>query len=336
MNKSKVLLKKISSALTIMVMAAALFPVLPAEAAMVPGGEVGPIIPSGLGKGFPAWYMDQNGLSLEVMEAADGFGISDPVDPANSFSQELGFNAEGFYWVTEGAPVNPHGVSLMVLALEMAFGGEAAVDGEQSVFGRIRFRFDVGEPGTYTVTHPFGTNTYVVDAVGPGPEINDSSDIGCFATLGILSCDPNSPAGNPNNFGLVLQSGIGPFLTWDTFNLDPALTDPLLVNAANPTKRYVGNPNVPHAVTGSPVGQNFVRIEGPNIGGPGIDSIEEDQFTVVGRISASVCQTEADTSADGIIGNLEILNFVRGWKSGLVSTLDILKAIGFWKVGAGC
>lgn len=285
-NKTKTL-RKIANASSALFLFALLAVGQNASAALVPGGAVGPVVPAGLGKGFPAWYMDQNGLALELTEAADGFGISDPVDPANNFSRELGFNAEGFYWSADALPANPNGpVGIIVLALEAAFAGENAVDGEQSVFGRVRIRFDVGEPGTYTVRHPFGTNTYVVDTVLPGaPEINDSSDIGCFATLGVLSCNPNNPAGNPNNFGLALQSGIGPFITWDTFNLNPALTDPALINAANPTKRYVGNPNVPHAVTGSPVGQNFFRIEGPNVGGPGINFIQENNFTVTGRIA---------------------------------------------------
>ncbi|MBI2025500.1 Ig-like domain-containing protein [Candidatus Kaiserbacteria bacterium] len=280
-----------------------LTPVAPAAAALAPFGAAGPVITVGLGKGFPAWYMDQNGLPLDLIEAADGFGISDPVDPANAFSQELGFGAEGFYWAADAAVENPHGTGLLVLAMESAFAGEAAVDGEQSVFGRIRVRLDVGEPGTYTVTHPFGTNTYVVDAVGPGPEIFDSSDIGCFAVAGVLSCDPNSPPGNPSNFDLALQSGIGPFLTWDTFNLNPALTDPLLSNQAMPGRRYVGNPAIEHAVTGSPVGQNFFRIEGPNIGGPGINSIETGLFAVAGRI-AEIDALPPEISAEPLIAEL--------------------------------
>jgi uncharacterized protein YjdB len=256
------------------------------SAALVPGGQVGPIAPAGgPNAGFPNWYMDQNGLALELMEAADGFGISDPVDPTNPFSQQIGFNAEGFWWATEAEPANPHGNALLVLAMEAAFAGEAAVDGEQSAFGRIRINVDVGEPGTYTVTHPYGTETFVVDTIAGGPEILTTSDIGCFATAGILSCDPNNPAGNPNNFGLALSSDIGPFLTWDTFNLDPALSDPALVNAANPTARYIGNPNVEHAIAGSPTGNNLFRIEGPNIGGPGINVIETNLFTVVGRVA---------------------------------------------------
>ncbi len=260
--------------------------ILPANAALVPGGAVGPINPI---TGFPNWYQDQNGLAFELMEAADGFGISAAVDPANPFSQQIGFGAEGFYWSADAIiphPSVPGGRILLVLAMEAAFAGEAAVDGEQSVFGRLRMTFDVPEPGTYTVFHPYGQQTFIIDAVGPGPEIrNAGSDIGCFAILGIASCNPNIPPGNPVNFSVALQSEIGPFLTWDTFNLDPALTDPALVNPANPGKRYVGNPLVEHAIKGSPIGRNFFRIEGPNIGGPGINFVQTNLFTVTGRIA---------------------------------------------------
>jgi len=49
-----------------------------------------------------------------------------------------------------------------------------------------------------------------------------------------------------------------------------------------------------------------------------------------------VCQTGADTNSDGLISNLEILNYISGWKSGTVSNLQILQAIQFWKAGTGC
>lgn len=48
------------------------------------------------------------------------------------------------------------------------------------------------------------------------------------------------------------------------------------------------------------------------------------------------CQTGADTSGDGIIDNLEILNYVRNWKAGTVPNLLILRAINLWKSGNGC
>lgn len=278
-----------------------------ANAAFVPGGSVGPVSAT---TGFPDWYMDQNGLALDLIEAADSFGISDPVDPANNFSKQIGFNAEGFWWATEATVSGPTGVDAsLVTALEAAFAGEAAVDGEQSAFGRVRIRISGLTAGeTYTVKHPFGTQTFVAESVSPATptvgKINSTSDIGCFATPGVSSCNPNTPAGNTNNFSLVLNSDIGPFLTWDTFNTNPALSDPALINAGMPGKRYVGNPGVEHAIKGSPVGQNFFRIEGPNVGGAGVDFLETNLFTVVGRLA--VVDTAAPTIVSTTSTNVDI------------------------------
>ena len=62
--------------------------------------------------------------------------------------------------------------------------------------------------------------------------------------------------------------------------------------------RYLGDPTVPHTVTGSPFGHNFVKIEGPNVGGPGNpnpcpgldantsqDCIYTDLFSILGKES---------------------------------------------------
>ena len=61
---------------------------------------------------------------------------------------------------------------------------------------------------------------------------------------------------------------------------------------------YLGDPTVPHTVTGSPFGHNFVKIEGPNVGGPanpnpcpGLDAntspdcIYTDLFSILGKKS---------------------------------------------------
>lgn len=271
-------LQKVVSALVLvtMVVAGSVLPyggVNKAEAAL---SQAGPIVVAGIGKSLPAWFMDSNGLAVEVMEAADPFGISVPPIVGDAFSQELGFSDEGFYWTADALPANPAGpVGITVLALEVAYLG-GTVEGGESIFGRIRHRYDVAVPGTYTVTHPFGVNTYVVDVVDPGaPEINDSSDIGCAGLPGVALC----------NTALTLASGVGPFLTWDTFNLNPALTDPALINAARPGARYLGNPNIPHAITGSPFGTNFIRVQGPAGAFGATNFIQDNLFTVTGRVA---------------------------------------------------
>ncbi|KKR16845.1 MAG: hypothetical protein UT77_C0002G0027 [Candidatus Daviesbacteria bacterium GW2011_GWC2_40_12] len=240
--------------------------------------EVGPVAPAGgLRAGSPNWYRDNNNLTLELMEAADANGISAPVEAGNPFSAQIGFGAEGFWWSAEADLTTSAGSALLVQAIEAAFAGESAVDGEQSSFARIRIRVDVGEPGTYIVTYPYGQKTYTVTTPGVRA-INDTVDIGCFAQPGV-SCDQ---VGQPN-FSTLLNGGIGPFLTWDTFN-STGPSDPAL-NIGG--RRYVGTVATPHTVKGSPTGNNFFRIQGPNIGGPGINVIQTNLFTVTGRLAGA-------------------------------------------------
>jgi hypothetical protein len=294
----KTYMKVLSKSLIFLFLAAMV--ILPANAALVPGGAVGPVAPAGgPGAGFPVWYQDQNGLALELMPSADGFGISAAVEPGNPFSQQIGFGPEGFWWSTEadiGGPGQPLD-GIMVLAMEAAFAGESAVDGEQSAFGRVRFVFNVPAPGNYTVTYPFGTKIFAVDAIVPGPEIVDTADIGCLAIGGVSTCDPAKvgtgvpPLLTAGGFVAALSSGIGPFLTWDTFNLNPLLTDPALINPAFPGKRYIGNVLTPHRIKAMPGINTFVRVDGP----AGVDldpallgiqnTWQTDLFTVTGRIA---------------------------------------------------
>lgn len=252
--------------------------------------QTGPVNPTA---GFPNWYRDQNGLTLDLMEAADARGISAPVVVGNAFSEQIGFGAEGFWWSADAIVPTAAGQAILVQAVEAAFsGGEIPTNGEQSAFGRVRIRVDVTDPGTYTITYPFGQKTYVIE---PGSEglraINETIDIGCFAIPGLASCDPNSPLGSPNpgfNFAAATQSGIGPFLTWTTFDPNPTLTDPLLVDGVT-GKRYVGSALAgPHAIKGSPTGNNLFRVEGPNIGGAGVNSVETNLFTVTGRLADTI------------------------------------------------
>src|SRR5262249_11119502 len=67
------------------------------------------------------------------------------------------------------------------------------------------------------------------------------------------------------------------FLSWDSGL-------PLLDAAGN---SFIGNPTLTHTVTGSPTGNNFFQIDGPDIGGPGVNSVSTNQFAICGEISAA-------------------------------------------------
>ena len=62
------------------------------------------------------------------------------------------------------------------------------------------------------------------------------------------------------------------FLRWDT--------DLPLFDAAG--REYIGNFALDHTITGSPAGTNFFRIDGPAVGGPGINRVETNLFNVIG------------------------------------------------------
>src|SRR6185503_19655030 len=135
----------------------------------------------------------------------------------------------------------------LVMGLEAAFANDVVAAGDQISFARIRIRVDnlvAGE--NYRVTTPFGNFNFV--AANPGQRgINFTQDIG----------------GAAGDFIRALNGGVNPFLTWDS---DLPIVDAL-------GNEFIGNPNVLHAVTGSPTATNFFRIQGPNVGGPGINTI---------------------------------------------------------------
>lgn len=239
---------------------------------------------------FPLWVQDSEGLGLEMCPGTDQVNcISVPVftpqtDPGLTqhqydLSQQIGFGDEGF-WASADAIMavpmpggQPPGKALLVAGVEAAFLPDFQ-DGNQFPFTRLRIRIDIPQAGTYVVTHPWGKISY--DITTPGVRaINDSFDIPFHA----------------NQTGY--QGSIGPILTWDTFPDDPLLDQygppyqyapPYGLTGPDGKPDYIGLPLVQHRVKGSPCGTNLFRIEGPNIGGPGINVIQTVLFTVSGKV----------------------------------------------------
>jgi hypothetical protein len=237
---------------------------------------VGPLnVPSPPASGFPAWYQDLGSLTLEgclsqtvlplaagggpacVLLADAGFAPASPVVFPTNYPQET------FYFLSDA--VDPGGVAGFRFrwraALEAGFATGTVVAGQQITFARIRVTADVPTAGTYTVTHPYGVE--VINAPTAGTRaIFFTRDIG-------VNTFPTGP----------LAGDIGPFLTQVGF--------PVSVTTPTGLETYIGNPNVELPVTGSPTGNNFVRIDGPigsGIGGPGVDSLTITGFTVAGKI----------------------------------------------------
>jgi hypothetical protein len=287
----------------------------------IPNKAVGPIDPR---IGFPLWYQDELGVKLTACLDGSGFCVLTPNyntgAAASVTTAGINFPDEAFYWYADARITRSGGGNVrLVIAKEGAFTTPSAAVGQQIAFDRIRVRIDQLTPGaTYTITHPFGVMTAVADANGgivinsslkttatastastapastttattadgftPAPaattdaapatdatafkgsgggggsaaEINTTEDIGC----GNVPCD----------FRASLEGKVSRFLKWD-----PAFSP------AAPTG-YLGNPNVTHQITGSPFNTNIFKVDGPNVGGTGINSIQTNLFTLAGKL----------------------------------------------------
>ena len=244
-----------------------------------PPGALGSVGPVDAATGYPFWYGDKGGTSSSLAPNRLELCLDDPLcpvvgdlpDPSKPLSYPDNFPDESFWWSGEAAIAVPGGPSsLLVLAQEAAFGGAGTVvPGEQISFARLRIRLDDVVPGAkYTVTSPYGVDVVTADDRG---RARSTEDVGCLAA--------------PCTWKESLDGRIGPFLRWD-----PSIAPAAPVG-------YVGNPLVEHQVVGSPHGTNFFRVEGPNIGGPGIDRVETDLFTVQGRLA----QLRATASPGGAL-----------------------------------
>jgi len=207
--------------------------------------------------GFPSWYMDEDGLSLQLCLNST-FCVFDSPIAGNAFSQLIGFGEKAFYWSADATLSAPNATGGLHLALVASFSGSTTVatpaDGEQITFFQIVVGPLTGlKPGgVYTVTHPYGVlANLVADSSGTIPV--QRQDIGCAAA----TCD----------FTAVLGTSIGPFLQWEQ----------------NAPAGFVGNPATPHTVVGSPFGNNVFRIDGPNAGGSGVDTKQTNLFNVQGK-----------------------------------------------------
>jgi hypothetical protein len=207
--------------------------------------------------GFPESYTDDANTRLELCVAPDPLCSAAPPlpDPTQPMSFPDNFADENFYsLVSAGLTTPAAGRATLTLATEAAFATGPVIAGDQITFGRVRIKVSGLTPGaTYTVTHPYGVDRFVAEA-GVN-NINFTEDIGVA----------------PGVFTGVLNSRIGPFLRWDS----------------GAPAGYLGDPAQDHTVTGSPYGTNVFRIEGPDVGGSGVNVLSTDQFSVMGKVATN-------------------------------------------------
>jgi len=264
----------------------------PAQAALQ---AVGPVSAD---NGFPVWYEDTNALRLDLC-LDTGFCLLELPTPALPVSFPDNFGPEAFWYAAESFAVGDGINGLLILALEAAFVNEGPVEGDQVAFARIRIILDVPVNGNYTVTHPYGVITFpnvtAADGIVVTQDIGNFGDPGRLGDYSIALGDDAAQAGTVNADG----RSIGPFLT----PVAGFVVDPISGNT------YIGSPLSPEAVTGSPLGTNFFRVEGPG----GILA-ETTTFTLAGKVSgctdgnlAPVAVADTAATRIGTAANINVL-----------------------------
>jgi len=253
---------------------------------------VGPVNAS---NGFPDWYRDTNGVDLmpcdDPQDKYCGGAVPAP-DPTEPPTFPGNFPDEFFYMDATADSLTSAGGNgvLAEFALEGAFGAGPVKAGDQITFARIRYKIVDGlQPDTdYKITQPYGTDTVHTD---PGAT-------GFFVTqdVGVSTGD----------FTQALKGRVGPFLQWAPNPNNPADVPP---------DGYVGDAVTPHAVTGSPLNTNFVRIQGPGIGG------------AAGATNPNPCPTTGPNAYSGPVNDcIQANNFVLLGKKSQTGGVDVTRA----------
>jgi len=248
-------------------------PALAPAAAPMTFGAINPVT------AVPRWFRDAAGIALDFC-VDPVLCIADPVDPAIPFSVQTGFGHEAFYWSASANVPTAGGSASLILGWEVAYLNGNPAPGDTIMFGRIRvLATGLTAGATYTVTHPYGTDTFVAaDRLGAtgglARQIFATDDVGCFA----VPCD----------FNAALASRIKRFLVWDS-------------SLPFPPPGYVGDGATAHRVVGSPLGTNFFRMDGPNVGGPGINTVQTDLFVVTGKILPAAATAISVTLANPVV-----------------------------------
>ncbi len=212
--------------------------------------------------GFPSAYQDKLGIAvIPCLDGSDpncvlpGAGEEEGFDPSQPTALGTNFPSEFFYWIAESEPLTtPNGGKTFIrTALEGAFLNEEPISTDQMVFGRIRVTGTGLEPNsTYIVTHPYGIDTYKTNDVGIIARGEGTEDIGCE----VKPCD-------------------------FTKALDSRIFDGFLQMSEGAPVGYLGDAATAAEVTGSPLGQNSYRIEGPGLP---LGGLFTNLFTVAGKL----------------------------------------------------
>lgn len=241
-------------------MLAAVFSPLSISPANAGLSGVGPVDPN---NGYPTWFSDGT-VKLQFCYTAELGCLSTPPNAGAPASYPDNFPEEAFWFAAEAS--DGENLTLYEAALEGAHLNDAVVDGEQIGFARLRFRLvNLVPNASYTITHPYGVaEGLIADSEG---EINQTFDEGL--------CSPTPEC----DWEAVGDAFLGDYQVGTTATF---------LRQVNAPAGTLGNPGVPAPVTGAPSGNNFVRVDGPNAGGPGVNTLTVSQFNIQGVISDAV------------------------------------------------
>ena len=247
---------------------------------------VGPTdLPSPPGNGYPFWYQDATGMTLDLclpkvgpqvtLGACGALVIPNPSAP---ISFPGNFPDESFYFLSSSVLVTDtvtRDNAVLVLALEGAFATGVVSPGAQITFSRLRIVVDAPVAGNYTVTTPYGVYSFSNVAVGRRA-IVFPLDIGV----------------GPGVFTGALAGTTGPFLE---ASLTPggAPLAPVTIAGDTSGDQFLSGGALTN-VTGSPANTNYFQICTSAAGGfpnppatpPGTPAgcIRVNDFTLTGRI----------------------------------------------------
>jgi hypothetical protein len=219
--------------------------------------------PTSAANGFPTWYADKANTRLEPCLDGDnplcGFLPGDIPDATKPIAFPANFPDEFFYFLAGAELALPGGGrAVLTSGLEAAF-LNSVQPGDQVTFTRIRVVVRGATPNTeFTFKHPYGELTILTDGTGAGRLVRDI-------------------APSVGNFSLALGGDVGPFLKW---------------TGTDAPAGYLGDPGVPHTVTGGPKRNTFEMWNGA------AQVASTDQFTIQGKIA-----TNHGVTADAAVVN---------------------------------
>ncbi|MEJ8835388.1 Ig-like domain-containing protein [Ramlibacter sp. AN1133] len=244
--------------------ALALLAAAPAQAVLT---RMGPIDKSPTVGGYPAWFQDATGITMEFCdlksqaELDGGWCVLIPPGPVFPEAFPGNYFDEHFYYIADNGLLDTATGfrARLVIALEAAFANGDVIDGDQMTFGRVRvFIPNLPIAGDYRVITPYSDTSYYNQVAGD--RIFETTDVG-------VACI--------NTFECTLGTVIGPFLLpsvaaggaevppMPDLAARPAGTDPwfdaMVAAGAGPTanpgtgKKYLADPARVGTVTGSPL-----------------------------------------------------------------------------------